>query len=119
MFVRTLALTSFLGLLWSCWTRWIGFGGRSCYPHTRHIVGVLQEPAFVSPCGVNPVIMWHVPDIAIRCPLRKVMQDSSNLSSRRPGPIQQATTSLTLLERVKQREAEGWHRLVSLYQPLV
>jgi RNA polymerase sigma-70 factor (ECF subfamily) len=26
---------------------------------------------------------------------------------------------LTLLERVKQREAEGWRRLVSLYQPLV
>jgi RNA polymerase sigma-70 factor (ECF subfamily) len=26
---------------------------------------------------------------------------------------------LTLLERVKQREAEGWHRLARLYQPLV
>jgi RNA polymerase sigma-70 factor, ECF subfamily len=47
------------------------------------------------------------------------MQESGNLSSERPGPVQQASTSLTLLERVKQREAEGWHRLVTLYQPLV
>ncbi len=47
------------------------------------------------------------------------MQESGNLSFRRAGSVQQATTSLTLLERGKQREAEGWRRLVRLYQPLI
>lgn len=47
------------------------------------------------------------------------MQDKGDLSPRRRVAPAQASTSCTLLERVKAKDAEGWRRLLALYRPLV